>query len=118
MNLPFEISNEDFFKLLKHKVHSSYSMRYVDGLAEKVAFKETIDTLKRIDNFAQEVSDDIWDAEVLISKFSNKKDQNQLEEFCNFFNGIRLQKGLIPHPNSNTLFSLPSLFIYSSHFST
>lgn len=98
MNLPFEISNEDFFKLLKHKVHSSYSMRYVDGLAEKVAFKETIDTLKRIDNFAQEVSDDIWDAEVLISKFSNKKDQNQLEEFCNFFNGIRLQKGLIPHP--------------------
>jgi hypothetical protein len=98
MNLHFKISNEDFFKLLKHKVHSPYSIRYVDGLAEKVVFKETIDTLERIDNFAQEVSDDIWDAEVLISKFSNKKDQNQLEEFCNFFNGIRLQKGLFPHP--------------------
>lgn len=98
MVLAPNISNENFFKLLKHRIPTSYSTRYTGALSEKIIFKETIEALKRINDFAQEVSDDIWDAEVFISKFRYQEDQQQLAEFCDSFNGIRLQKDLFPHP--------------------
>ncbi|KQW99759.1 hypothetical protein ASC84_19915 [Acinetobacter sp. Root1280] len=98
MVLPPNISNENFFKLLKHKIPTLYSTRYTDVLSEKIIFKETIEALKRIYDFAQEVSDDIWDVEVFISKFRHKNDHQQLAEFCQLFNAIRLQKELFPHP--------------------
>lgn len=98
MVLPPNISNKDFFRLLKHKIPTSYSTRYTDVLSEKIIFKESIDVLERIDHFAREVSDDIWDAEVFISKFRHKNDHQQLAEFCQVFNAIRLQKKLFPHP--------------------
>ncbi|KQW89547.1 hypothetical protein ASC84_10850 [Acinetobacter sp. Root1280] len=98
MNLSIKISNEDFFKLLKHKISLSYSTRYSGGLSEKVIFKETIDALKRINHFAHDVSDGIWDADLLTSRFRHQEDQLQLAEFCDSFNGIRLQKELFPTP--------------------
>ncbi|WP_419819732.1 hypothetical protein [Acinetobacter sp.] len=98
MVLPINISNEDFFKLLKHKIPTSYSTRYTGALSEKIIFKETIEALKRINYFAQEVSDGIWDAELLTLRFRHQEDQQQLAEFCDSFNGIRLQKDLFPHP--------------------
>lgn len=98
MNFSIEISNEDFFKLLKHKIPTSYSTRYEDGLGEKIIFKESIDVFKRIDHFARDVSDDIWDADSLTFKFRHQKDQQQLAEFCDSFNKLRFQKDLFPYP--------------------
>ncbi|MEG0602975.1 MAG: hypothetical protein RR487_00515 [Acinetobacter sp.] len=98
MNFSIEISNEDFFRLLKHKIPTSYSTRYECGLGEKIIFKESIDVLERIDHFARDVSDDIWDADSLTFKFRHRKDQLQLAEFCDSFNKLRFQKNLFPHP--------------------
>ena len=43
---------KNFFKLLKHKIPTSYSTRYTGALSEKIIFKETIEALKRINYFA------------------------------------------------------------------
>ena len=45
----------------------------------------------------QEVSDGIWDAELLTLRFRHQEDQQQLAEFCDSFNGIRLQKKIYFH---------------------
>lgn len=98
MILPIKILKDDFFRLLKHRIPTAYSTRYTEDFGEKLIFKETIDALKQLDSFAQEIREDIWNADSLTFKFRHQEDQQQLAEFCDSFNQLRLKKDLFPHP--------------------
>ena len=98
MILPIKILKDDFFRLLKNRIPTAYSTRYTEDFGEKLIFKETIDALEQLDSFAQEIREDIWNADSLTFKFRHQEDQEQLAEFCDSFNQLRLKKDLFPHP--------------------
>jgi len=71
MNLPIKISNDDFFSLMKHRIFSSYSRIATTALGKSIIFKETIDALKLLENFALEIKEGVWEGDLQDLKFEH-----------------------------------------------
>ncbi|MEB3792778.1 hypothetical protein [Acinetobacter sp. IK40] len=91
MDFQEKISNDDFFKLMKHRIFSCYSKRTTSTLREGIIFKETIDALKLLENFAFEIKDSVWEKDSLVLKCVYPEIKKQ-------FNDLRLKAYLFPHP--------------------
>lgn len=98
MDLLNKISKDDFFRLLKNRIPTSYSTRYTEDFGEKLIFKETIDALKQLDSFAQEVKDGVRDVDAHSDLFKYQRDQQKLDEVCHVFTELRLEKEFFPYP--------------------
>lgn len=98
MNLPMKISNDDFFSLMKHRIFSSYSRSATSALGESIIFKETIDALKLLENFALEIKEGVWDGDSQDLKFEHPEHKKQLDDLCHIFNQLRLKESLFSYP--------------------
>lgn len=98
MNLPMKISSDDFFSLMKHRIFSSYSRSATSALGESIIFKETIDALKLLENFALEIKEGVWDGDSQDLKFEHPEHKKQLDDLCHTFNQLRLKESLFSYP--------------------
>ncbi|MGJ8757018.1 hypothetical protein ACSFV5_04485 [Acinetobacter sp. HC8-3S] len=77
--------------MMKHRIFSCYSKRTTSTLREGIIFKETIDALKLLENFAFEIKDSVWEKDSLVLKCVYPEIKKQ-------FNDLRLKAYLFPHP--------------------
>lgn len=98
MGFQEKISNDDFFKLMKHRISSCYSKRTNSTAGESIIFKETVDALKLLENFALEIKEGVWEEDSPAFKCVDSEVIKQLDEICRTFNDLRLKEDLLPYP--------------------
>lgn len=98
MDFQEKISNDDFFKLMKHRIPSSSSRRTSFALGEGIIFKEAIDALKLFEKFALEIKEGVWEEDSLALKLDNPENKKQYDELLYACNDLRLNQHLLPHP--------------------
>lgn len=94
MNLAKIITDEDFFKLWKHRIPTSYEICGTEAQKKTILFKETIDTLELIEAFVQDVYEGVEDESVLQYEFGVKNNHKKIKDICQRFHKIRLCKEL------------------------
>ncbi|ENW97795.1 hypothetical protein [Acinetobacter sp. NIPH 298] len=98
MDFQEKISNDNFFKLMKHRIPSSSSRPTSSAFGEGIIFKETIDALRLFEKFALEIKEGVWEEDSISLKLENPENKKQYDELLYAFNDLRLNQYLLPHP--------------------
>lgn len=101
---------EDFFRIFRNRVRISSDAYHLNSETQNVIFKETIDTLERLDKFVAEIDNGLWDEKVLLYKFEVEKDPRKMQYFCKSLNELRICKELFRYPENFINYSFKKIY--------
>lgn len=116
MEFIVKLKTNDFFRIFRNRVSASFEVYTEDGCKKNVIFKETIDTLERIEKFATEIKDGVWEEGVLKHQLGIEKNPQKMQYICQCLNDYRICKALFVFPENFVNHSFKTIYKHYEKF--